>query len=357
MNSNAPNLFHYAATNERTQDAALAYILAWARPAYRESHPPLHRLGTAMLRALLATKPGKTDIPTVTSLCVRTQVYHIDLLALINDENQDGRVLIVEDKVDTHEHSNQIERYIETTKKHYPNRRIVPVYVKTGNASRQALPPEEKCGRFLRRDLLDVLDRFPDTGDTIIDNFRAHLKGWENKTNSYRHVPPSEWNWVCREGFYTELENRMAKEDRWDYCDWEFVNNPAGRFLSFYFAENTMARKPHEVTMYFQIELGDDANRLTVRLSERSGPGVRAPLMYKVLELLEDNARQADDIKIKKAGRFRGGETGAVAEVKFGDGKSYLAQKDGGIVDMDVTVRRLDRTREFVAKVASLYPD
>ena len=356
MNSNAPNLFHYA-TKELAQDAALAYILAWAQPAYRESHPRLHRLGTAMLRALLATKIGETNIPTVTSLDVKTQVDRIDVLARINDENKDGLVLIVEDKVETHEHSNQIERYIETAEEHYPNRKPVPVYVKTGNASRRNLPLEKKCGRFLRRDLLDVLDRFPDTGDTIIGNFRARLKGWENKTNSYRHVPPSEWNWVCREGFYTELENRMAKEDRWDYCDWEFVNNPAGRFLSFYFAENTMARKPHEVTMYLQIELGDDTNRLTVRLSERSGPGVRAPLMYKVLELLEDNARQADDIKIKKAGRFRGGETGAVAKVTFGDGESYLALTDESTVDMNVTVRRLDRTREFVAKVASLYPD
>ena len=356
MNSNTPNLFHYAA-NERTQDATLAYILAWAQPAYRELLPRLHRLGTAMLHAFLATKIGEIDVSSVTSLDIETQVDRIDLLARINDENEDGLVLLVEDKVDTHEQSNQIARYIETAVKHYPNRKIVPVYVKTGNTSRWNLPSEEKCGRFLRRDLLDVLNRFPDTGDTIVDNFHAHLQDWEDETNRYRQAPPFEWNWVCREGFYTELENRMAKEDRWDYCDWEFVNNPAGRFLSFYFAENTMARKPYEVTMYLQIELGDDANRLTVRLSERSGPGVRAPLMYKVLELLEDNVWQADDIKIKKAGRFRGGETGAVAEVTFGNGESYLALTDEGTVDMDVTMRHLDRTREFVAKVASLYPD
>ena len=91
--------------------------------------------------------------------------------------------------------------------------------------------------------------------------------------------------------------------------------NPAGGFLSFYFAENTLKRKPYEVTMYLQIELGDDENRLTVRLCERRGPGVRAPLMYEVLELLNDNVRQAGDIEIEKAGRFRGGASGAVAEV------------------------------------------
>ena len=81
--------------------------------------------------------------------------------------------------------------------------------------------------------------------------------------------------------------------------------------------------------MYLQIE---EATRLTVRLSERSG-----------------HARQTHDFRIKKAGRFRGGASAAVDEVTFGDGESYLALKDGGIVDMDATIRRLDRMREFIA--------
>ena len=341
MNTTTPNLFHYA-TKELAQDAALAYILTWARPAYRESHPRIYRLGTAMLHSLLATKIGETAVPAITALDIKTQYDHIDLLVRINDVNEDGLVLLVEDKVDTDEHSDQINHYIASAKKHYPNREIIPVYVKTGNASWQSLPPEEKCGRFLRRDLLKVLDRFPDTGDTIVDNFRAHLQDWESETNSYRYLPPSEWRWGSMEGFYTELQNRMEKEAPQDCGDWGYAPNPAGGLLWFYFAENTMARKPHEVTMYLQIE---NATRLTVRLVERSGPGIRAPLMYKVLELLKDNARQASDIRIKKAGRFRGGASAAVAEVTFGDGESYLALADEGAVDMVETVRRLDRAR------------
>ena len=73
MNSNTPNLFHYA-TNERTQDATLASILAWAQPAYCELLPRLHRLGTAMLHALLSTRIDEIDVPTVTSLDIETQV-------------------------------------------------------------------------------------------------------------------------------------------------------------------------------------------------------------------------------------------------------------------------------------------
>ena len=81
--------------------------------------------------------------------------------------------------------------------------------------------------------------------------------------------------------------------------------------------------------MYLQIE---EATRLTLRLSERSR-----------------HARQTHDFRIKRAGRFRGGASAAVDEVTFGDGESYLSLKDGGIVDMDATMRRLDRMRELIA--------
>ena len=326
--TDVPNLYSFA-TNERAQDATLAYILAWAQPVFRESHPYLHQLGTDMLRALLATKIGETGVPAVTSLAVKTQVDRIDVLALINDENEDGIVLLVEDKVGTHEHSNQIERYIEAAEKKYPNRQIVPVYMKTMNASLRDLPLEKKCGRFLRRDLLDVLDRFPATGDTIVDNFRAHLQVWENETGSYRDVPFSEWGnkWKRYEGFHIEMENRMAKEDKWNDPGWGYANNRAGEVLWFAFAANPVVQKPLEVTMYLQIE---EATRLTVRLGEESGLGIQSPVMYEVLELLEGNVGQADEVRIKKAGRFGGGATAAVAEVTFGDEKRLYRPEGRG---------------------------
>ncbi|MDE2965731.1 MAG: hypothetical protein OXU26_17625 [Acidobacteriota bacterium] len=380
MNPNTPNLFEYA-TKELAQDAALAYILAWSEPAYRECHQGLHqlgtavlnalgywfrgrrvrrrlhRLGTAMLHALLATRIGESGVPTVTSVRVETQVDGIDLLVRINDENEEGLVLLVEDKLDTDEHSEQIARYLESARMRFPNREIVPVYVKTGNASLWRFPSEKECGRFLRRDLLDVLDRFPNTGNTVVDNFRAHLQVWEDETNSYRHTLPSKWNYRAMEGFYSELQYRMRKEYQWDFGDWLYVPNPAGGLLCFYFAENAIKRQPYETTMYLQIELSVDVNRLTVRLSEKRGPGIRAPLMYQMLELLKNNARHSDGIEVNKAGRFRGGASGAVAEVTFGDKECYLARKDGGIIDMEATIRRLDLARQFVSNVAHSYSD
>ena len=351
MNSNTPNLFRYA-TKELDQDAVLAYILAWADPANKPSNPRLHRLGTAMLRDLLATKIGETAVPTVTSLDVDTQVDHIDLLARINIKNEDGLVLLIEDKLDTDEHTNQIERYIKKVEKRYLSRKIVPVYVKTRNASRQRLPSKEKCGRFLRPDLLKVLNQFPNTDDTIVDNFREHLQGWEDETNRYLQDPVSKWNENERaiEGFYIELERRMANGDKSYGPDWTLEHNRGGEVLCFTFAVNRFCGNQYAVSMYPQIENG---TRLTVRFKRvRKGPKIPTLLMYKVLGQLQ-NLPPADDIKIDKPGRFGSGQSVKVAELTFGEEKSYLAQKDGEIVDMDATMQRLDRTREFISKVAN----
>ena len=361
--TDVPNLYQFA-TKELAQDATLAYILAWADPKYRKSHSRLHKLGTAMLRALLDTKIGETDVPVV-SLKIETQVSRIDVLALINDESENGLVLLIEDKVETHEHSNQIERYIETAEKSYPNRKIVPVYVKTGNTSRAHLPDKEKCGHFLRQDILEVLNEHPDMGDTIIDNFCAYLQNWENETNSYCEMPFSKckWkdNWVYYEGFYMELEKQMvekdrwlAEEDRWHCHGWEYVSNRAGGLLCFTFASKEIERRQQEFDMYFQIEMYPEGRtRLTLRLGDWSGPGIKSPLMWEVLEKLEANFGELDGLGIKKAGRFGGGASAAVAEFTFGDGNGYLVLGDKGIVDLERTMERLDRVRGVVTEFSN----
>ena len=344
-----PNLYSFA-TKELAQDAILAYVLSWAKPEYRESHRRLYELGKTMLRALLATRISETDCRIVTALEVSTQVDRIDVVARVNGENDAGLVLIIEDKVETDEHSNQIERAIAAAQQRYPKREIVPVYVKTGNVSRRRLPSADSCGRFLRRDLLHVLDRFRDTGDTIIDNFRTHLQSWDDETNSYRDVKVDDWNYHQLEGFYVELETWMATEPQWNDAHWEYVNNPAGGFLCFAFAGRQIVREPYEITIYLQIE---DATRLTVRLGEWEGPGISGSKMYEVLELLKENSRWADTIRVKKAGSFRGGASAAVAEITFGDEDSFLAMTDGGIVDMDAMMQRLEIVREYIAQVGT----
>ena len=192
-----------------------------------------------------------------------------------------------------------------------------------------------------------MLRGYYDTGDTIVDNFRVHLEDLEESVNSYQFTPPDKWDWWPTHGFYSDLEKRLIPQDS-EELGWGYVSNPAGGFLWFAFAGTSVARE-HNFTLYLQIE---DATRLTVRLGEWEGNGVRSPLMYEALEHLEESASRTDNFQIKKAGRFHGGESAAVAEVGFEPGDGYLALSDHGRLDMDGTVERLERMRGVVAEVA-----
>ena len=340
-----PNLYGFA-TKELAQDATIAYLLAWAGPAYRESHPHLHTLGTELLRSLLQTQ--KEVLPPIETLCIKTQVDRIDIVVKIN-AGENGGLLIIEDKVNAQEGPNQIEGYKETAAEKYRGQydRLVAVYLKTGNESKASLPDEDKCGRFMRRDLLDVLNKFQDTGNTIVDDFRTHLQNREDDTNRWESASYKEWKGGQREceGFYAELEHR------WDgCCGWGYIANPAGGFLGWssdpaYCSIGTEDR----YTLYIQIH---DALRLTVRLgSGKAMDKVRAPFMYQVLDALNEEA--FDDIHIKKAGTFRGGGAAAVADVTFDEQGPWFAVDSNGVVNMDATIERLRRLEELLEKVAT----
>ncbi len=139
-----PNIFEYA-TSELSQDAALAYVLAWADPEYKNTEPKLHALGDDLLRALLeaVAEHDTSPVKKIDTVLVKTQVKNVDVLVTINASKH----LIIEDKVNAKKHSNQIKRY----KKKFPG--SVAVYLKTGNESKHTWPTKgnDNCdGLFFR---------------------------------------------------------------------------------------------------------------------------------------------------------------------------------------------------------------
>ena len=347
-----PNLYEFA-TKELAQDATIAYMLAWADPLYKDSHPRLHGLGTELLRSLLATDAKLKHIPDFKSVNVQTQVDRIDILVRINaGKNKNRIILIVEDKVSTQEHSNQIERYILTAKTKYDGEYddMAAVYLKTGNESERNLPPREKCGRFLRRDLLLVLNRYKDTKNVIVNDFRTHLQRTEDATNSWTDVTYSSWSSHAIEGFYTALEESWRAKHT-DWCGWGYVPNPSGGFLGWWGGSERIGSEERHVPIYLQI---DDGTRLTVRLgSGNAFEKVRNPLMYEVLHTLRQVFSESpDDIRCDKAGRFRGGDSADVAKVTFGGIDPWFAVNAEELVDISATVDRLCRVRELLRRIA-----
>ena len=363
-----PNLYGFA-TKELAQDATIAYILAWADPKYSESHCRLHALGTELLRSLLRTQIREEDLPPIETLLVETQVDRIDILVRINpDQNAHRIILIIEDKVSTAEHSNQIERYKEAAENKYKDDydQLVAVYLKTGNESKASLPSEDICGRFLRHDLLEVLDKFQDTQNTIVDDFRTYLQNWEDNTNSWKSKSYREWQGGQYQGFYVALESMWQKKG--NHCGWGYYANPSGGFLACWLSGEQGGKlnwigtdEDRQADIFMQIH---NATRLTVRLGGNSIGKVTSPFMWQALEALEKfNNETSDDIQIEKAGRFRGGWGAAVANVTFGEQEQESEQEPwfvfdtNGIVNMEASIERLLRVQELLQKVAKHLTD
>ena len=346
-----PNVFDYA-TKELSQDAMICWLLKWSEQQYQSTDEALHDCGGRFVRALLEkhNAPWPNEIQEIK---IFQQDSSIDVLARIDGK----QVLLIEDKTGTMDHSNQLKRYCEAVRNGdtqllaVARKDLYPIYLKTGNqplAADRRIETIENCNYkiFNREDFLNVLNGYAGHNSLLVD-FRQHLQRLEDETNSYHDVKPSEWNHRQLEGFYIELEKRMTGAPRWNGPCWGYAANPAGGVLWFVFAVNRVQQTSHE--MYLQIE---DGSRLTVRLG---GESIQPPLMHKMLGMLKDNAEHDNDIKIKKAGRFRGGETAAVATVTFGNEEGYRAVTPQGTVDMDETMRRLDHAQEFIAKVVASY--
>ena len=274
MNPNAPNLFHYA-TKELSQDAMICWLIEWAgqgKGAGLEQEE-LRRGGRRFVSALLNHKRTDTD-PIELEDEVKTKIHRqdrrIDVLALIDDKH----VLLIEDKTGGKDHSKQLERYYELVKKgrteigEVEKERLHPVYLKTGNqalADDHRIETETKYKVFHRTDFLDVLNGCASHNSILLD-FRQHLQEMEDQTNSY-----TQWtrdadreSWRAWEGFYRRLEAELDDSTR--EIRWNFVNNPAGGFLGFYWWS------PGDV-IYLQIE---------TELSRPVSRGKEAKLCFKV---------------------------------------------------------------------------
>lgn len=350
-----PNIYNFA-TSELSQDATLAYLLSWAKPEYRDDYPTLNRLGEKLLRALVrssAEVQGKNiktlDHSAINKLEVERGHQKMDIRARINNEV----FLIIEDKTNTDEHSCQTERYTRAARDYPKNDgtgwTVMPVYLKTGNEPAGRRPQELSCGVFLRKDLLDVLAEVPETGNTIVEEFRHHLRNLQERTESFLTTPYSQWSFEAQQGYYLALGKWLTEQDQLPNgqprrdADWDKVNNRAGGFLGFWW--HFCPCSAHRCRLYLQIENGV---RLQIRISDAqdaSGAHMKAHCALQ-WAVLRDVAAVAEasfaQIRMRKSGTFKGGWWAGVADIFFEEGRdTYLALDAKGLIDLHATEQRL----------------
>ena len=251
MNSNAPNLFHYA-TKELSQDAMICWVIKWAGQGKGggPEQEELRRCGRRFVSALLnhnSADPIELEDEVKTE--IHRQDRRIDVLAQIDNKH----VLLIEDKTGGKDHSKQLERYYELVKKgrtkigEVEKEHLHPVYLKTGNqtlADDHRIETETKYKVFNRTDFLNVLNGYEGRNSILLD-FRQHLQEIEDQTNSYTQWTRDDEreSWRAWEGFYRRLEGEL--DDGSCKIGWGYI--PIGDFLGFYWWSP-------EDSIYLQIE-------------------------------------------------------------------------------------------------------
>ena len=183
--SNKPNLFEQA-TSELTQDAFIKWLLDWANPDFYNLDCELCKTAQNFVRLLL-----NNDTLHITSIECKKQEHHIDVFAIVNNKY----VLVIEDKTNTNEHSNQISRYLKWAEEKYKNLELHGVYYKSGNESKHKLDnlksryteyfPNASFNIISKENVLGILRETKSTNAILID-YINHIQLLQEKTNSYK---------------------------------------------------------------------------------------------------------------------------------------------------------------------------
>jgi len=340
-----PNLFDYA-TSELSQDAFLCWLLQWADIKYEKVDSVLHQAGMEFLKSISA-KHEKDPFKEAISLHVEVRRQHrnIDVLVLISEEEKQY-VLVIEDKIDSFMHSEQLSRYREIAQDEFNNHDPLLVYFKTGQIQRAAKAENDGYIVYSRKDFLDVLKPSAErVKDSILRDYYLRLKLIDDHYQQYLTTPLEDWKEPKRawEGFFSELRERMEKALGIDWMYWGFVNNRSGGETRF----GIWRRKSGEFHLHLQL------------VKKWSGPQ-RHFLAFKIGEVRKDRSkvrgkfhqqfmRHAETSgwggKFGKPKRWGNGGWMVIAESI--EGSEWLPTIDGKI-DINGTVEKLKGAYELL---------
>ena len=299
-----PNLFKFA-TSELSQDAFILWLLEWANPKYAAEDKALHETAQEFVRLLLNNK----DL-TIKSVNTTRQKNHIDVFAIVNEKY----AIIIEDKTDTSEHNNQLERYEKwvTEQKEYSALETHIVYYKRGNESYfrlNKMTDKYALKRFTiltRKDVLEVLTKCT-TNNLIFCDYVEYIKSIQCQSEAYQSLPINNWSSYTWQGFYMALEKELQNGD------WGYVPNKQGGFWGFYWHWEKASSNP-DVDIYLQLE----EKKLCVKAYQKGGVEKGYIYSSQLVELAKEK-----NISLVKPDRLRKGTTMTLAVHKFPDTANF----------------------------------
>lgn len=322
---NRPNLFSFA-TSELSQDAFICWLLSWADPEYKEIDSKLNQCAVRFIRALFK-KHGKEAPKMISKVEVSKQDSNIDVLCIINDIY----AILIEDKIGTKNHSDQLERYLkEVRSRGYEDECILPIYYKIEDQGDYSEIINAGYKTFLRDDILQILNEY-DGENSIILDYREHLQSISDNVASYQSLPIDRWSWYSWIGFYLRLQKELGNGN------WDYVPNQSGGFLGYWWH----SQGDDECEQYLQLE--EDKLCFKIWVGE---PSRRRELRTKWHERIKEKAKE-NGIPVKKPSRFGSGQHMTVC-IYDGD---YRITNNNNVIDISSTVKLLRKAESLLKSV------
>ena len=329
-----PNLFSIA-TKELSQDAFITWLLQWGDDTCKSENEKMCNTGKEFIRKLLSYKYN-INTSAIKKVNAGRQWANIDIWAEINDEY----IIIIEDKVNTSEHDNQLERYKKIVKEEYGNNiKPVFIYIKTGLDCQETIQAiKEKGWEYIsRQDFLEFLKNHNPRNE-IYSEYLSNLLEIQLESDSFKEFENLN-SGEATKGLFSYIESKL--EDEWSH--WDYVPNPQGGFMGMWF-HFTPCASTEKCELYLQIE-----NYCTNRISlfiKICGDWERSiDDLYYIFEVIKEKSEDYN-LNISKPPRYRIGEYTSVAIIE-----DAFIKKENGELDLENLINKINAATELINNI------
>lgn len=336
-----PNLFKIA-TKELSQDAFFTWLLQWANPECRTYDNELHDLGKEFLNLVIEDR-FKIKGRELIKVDAGRQWENIDVWAEIFLADGKNILLILEDKVFSGQHSDQLLRYKESAE-NYSKKKSFSLscsYLKTGSEPLKEINSIKAKGFKIvtRKELLHLFKNSSCQNTTVTD-YRDYLQILDDSHEAYTLNAIKDWDDLAWIGFYQFVENNITINT------WHYVSNPSGGFWNLclnwsYWDVFAVYSQIEQGKIKFKVALSEDETGLEEGKVDKD----------KIQELISDNliafAKEKNMVKIKRPHPFvHRGKYRAIGTVEQEDWIGNINNK----INLEKVLKALRDLNEFHSK-------
>jgi hypothetical protein len=302
--SGKPNLFQLS-TKELTQDGFFTWLISWGDDSFKNVHPKLNEVAKHFIQMLIRSQhpPGNINVKSV---IVKRQWNKIDICADINSDY----CIAIEDKTNSREHGNQLEKYMQVVKKERQGKKHCFVYLKTGNECSSGLEKIKGKGWAIidRKQIIRCLSTSKVDND-IYDDFINYLTAIEDRTNAPLTIENITGDWLACQGLFLKIEDRIKRDD----LGWGYVANQSGGFMGLWY--NYLEIRDYVIYMQLENSMNKEKGlELKIKVHNKEKTLTTAAL-YEIFNALKDISAK-NGLLLEKPSRLNVGNTSTVGIVR-----------------------------------------